>query len=541
MDSFQASRALNRLQNVVKNNNKYRLYKLDEQYTKALQPNLVAGKLNEALGVNIGNGLNSIDLRGGKLKVNTEIDPNATSEEQLATWYNAQTPGDFDGEHKDIYDQFKPRINEFLTKNYGNKAGFTTIAGRPVFYDGSGKDITKEVTKKMMAPLVINYARENYGKTSKPSVEYMRRLGLNETDYANRILNSFLGYGVYEQQFGDINYSPMSTDKENDENDKKSIGVEGLVYDTKTIGNQSDFDEISRIGQLMPSKTSKSFVDPKDTPANKKFMQEARKEEGKPYTFNDISNPAMKEAYIAKYNQLIKEGRIKTNYQDPNNSSTAALVLQELKKSGPIVLSSKVVKSDVKLNLLGFPGELNTTDINQRSANIQRDVEHGTRFIIDPETKKEIKWNDFQRKYPNAKIEYYGYSSPHNWDNNQWGNSQQNVSANHVTVTYGSGDDKKTIPTMVSRTNQELKSKDGIASKDLNKTYKKMTVSPNTFVPAEFTIPSLKDVEIKYNNSEQVLNEFGQPIIEMIINGKQAPPLTEDQYLQVIYEEYNKK
>jgi hypothetical protein len=372
MDSFQASRALNRLQNVVKNNNKYRLYKLDEQYTKALQPSLAAGKLNEGLGVNIGGGKNSIDLRGGQLIVNTQIDPNATSEEQLATWYNAQTPGDFVNDHKEIYEQFKPRINEALTKNYGNKAGFTTIAGKPVFYDGSGKDITKEVTEKMMLPLVINYARENYNKTSKPSVEYMRREGLNEIDYAKRILNSFLGYGVYEQQMGDINYSPISTGSDKEEKIDYTAYVSTPGMPVKPVGGNGTEIKSNFQSFLIGKKGTSLTEQGKGVPMGAPGVGGAYMTTGSDFKWSDLNDK--EKNVIAQYFEIknmpefaekIKKGQVygkdtKLVY-NKKNIGTMGDVITNIINSGYLdrlndmpIVANEIVGNEIDYNAFGI-------------------------------------------------------------------------------------------------------------------------------------------------------------------------------------------
>lgn len=204
MDSFQASRALNRLQNVVKNNNKYRLYKLDEQYTKALQPKLVSGELNEALGVPVGGGRNSIDLRGGQLIVNAEIDPNATSEEQLGTWYNAQIPGDFAKEHPDFMHQASiPKIVEKLTKANSNYRLETKTGPNgeiiPIMVNRSNNKEVKGIIEEEVLKYANKYALENYNSTSRQSVDYMRRAGETVNDYAKR-LASLIMPGITDVQ-----------------------------------------------------------------------------------------------------------------------------------------------------------------------------------------------------------------------------------------------------------------------------------------------------------------------------------------------------
>lgn len=206
IDAPQAARALNRLQNTVKTNNKYTLYKLDEAMTKDFVSKLPTGVYNQGLGVKLNNGLNSIDLRDGKLAPNAQIDPTTTSIEQLSNWYNVTNPGEFVKEHEEIYKQ----INPILTQAYPNE-GYRIISdpntGALIMVNKNEEYITKEISKEILRPYIHNYAKQNYNSTNKPSVEYMRREGKNEYDYENKLLDSFIGYGKYDEKFGDNSYS----------------------------------------------------------------------------------------------------------------------------------------------------------------------------------------------------------------------------------------------------------------------------------------------------------------------------------------------
>jgi hypothetical protein len=275
IDSFQAARAINRLQGVVKNNPKYRLYKLDEKLTESIMPNLVSGKLNEAIGVPLGNGLNSIDLRGGQLKVNTQIDPNSTTEEQLANLYNAQTPGDFAKDHPDFIQQASvPKIIS-AAENAGYKVDKSN-PDMPVFVNYKTGHKIKGITKETVRPFAKKYAEENYYSTSRESVEYMRRAGETVDDYTDR-LTSLIMYGITDKDITrDIKGSPMSTEKEGEESGQIPPPPPPDTYPTS--GATLDFGT-----------NYKNFMDPIGVNAldNYAFKQEY----GDDFDFSKINDP----------------------------------------------------------------------------------------------------------------------------------------------------------------------------------------------------------------------------------------------------------
>ena len=326
-----------------------------------------------------------------------------------------------------------------------------------------------------------------------------------------------------------------------DGNDEDNVSSEGIAYDTREIGTTvEEYDAIDNIGKPVGATIGEVEGDNfsgVDVGGNAVGTQ--IKSGKKDFKYTDIKDPLLRERYKATYDGLIERGVLKKEDQNPNKPGTAQLVKNILKKQGPITLSSKVIKSDMKLNSLGFPGELVSKDINQRSASVEADIQANTRQILDPETKREISWDKFIEKYPNANVKYYGYSSPHNWDENKWGNPKQNVAANQVIVSYKDGEETKTFTTSVSRTDKELGTKDFKASETLNKTYKKVTLSPGTFVPLQTSNPRLKGLKVKYNNSKNVLESYGTPVFELQI-GNKIVTLPEQEYIEFIYNEYNK-
>ncbi len=320
--------------------------------------------------------------------------------------------------------------------------------------------------------------------------------------------------------------------------------TEGVVYDTKEVGTDvAEYDELDNIGKPVGAKI-KTVEGKNFSPVDVNSGEVATTIESgrKNFSHEDIKNPFIKARYKEIYNGLIERGVLKKEDRNPDKTATAKLIKNIMKQQGPITLSSKVIKSDMELNSLGFPGQLVNKDNTQRSSSIEADLKQNVRQIIDPETNREMTWKEFSKKYPDSKIEYYGYSSPHNWDDKKWGNPKQNVAANQVNITYKDGDETKVLNTSVSRTtgsNGELNSKDFQASETLNKTYKKATINPNSFVPLQTSNNRLKGLKVRYNNSQSTIQKYGAPTFDVQI-GKEIIQLPENEYLQFIYAEYNK-
>jgi hypothetical protein len=208
IDSFQAARAINRLQNEVKNNKEYKLYKLDEAFTKSAAPAIAQGKFNNALGV-VRNGINVIDARGG-LKVNYKIDPNNETEESLAEAYNWAGAGEFEKEHQHFVQQASvPKIISVM-----ENAGYgvdNTNPNMPVFYNYKTGEKIKGITKDAVKKYAEQYANMEWNNsTDKPSVEYMRRAGETKDNYVDRLTNLIMPGTTDRDITNQMQGSPMS-------------------------------------------------------------------------------------------------------------------------------------------------------------------------------------------------------------------------------------------------------------------------------------------------------------------------------------------
>jgi len=386
-----------------------------------------------------------------------------------------------------------------------------------------GGSSAKNTTQRQAVIDFLNNRLANPNDDLRKSLDYQR---INPNQALKDIQNMS---GIYAKDstgtksgYDISNFSGPDKDKET------TISTEPVTYDTKEVGTkEQDYDEILKIG------TSSYVVGQSGSGLTMGTTGSGSVTSTKPFSYTDIKNNLVKERYKATYDDLIKSGRMRKE-ADINSNATARAVINEMKQEGPITLSSKVIKSDMALNNLGFPGTLTNKDSKERSNSIVKDLQANTRQLVDPETNREITYNEFMDKYPNSTFSYYGYSSPHNWEDTSWGNKKQNVAPNQVVVT--DKDTKQSIVTKVSRTKEELGTKDFMASETLHNTYQKVTIRPNSFVQLQTSNPRLKGIEVKYNTK----TEDGVPKFQLKINGKLTPPLTEAQYIEYIYKEYNK-
>lgn len=365
---------------------------------------------------------------------------------------------------------------------------------------------------------------------------YNKEAGIDINNFNNRFnsaINLQAESGYSKKSDFSVGFSGSGKGSE-----EEPLNIEGIPYETKEVGTKTeDYDELDRIGNLYNEGLPEAHMMGEGAAA--RMGNPKNDKEGKVFKYEDINNPILKERYKLMYDELVKNNTLKPEFQDPNNPQTAKYIKKRLVEQGPITLTSKVIKSDTGTSTLGFPGLSETKDANKRSANIKADITHNTRQIVDPETNRPISGKEFFEKYPDAEVDYYGYFSPHNVSNEaQWGNeSQQSIIPHRITVTHGSGDDKKTFTTSMSRTYNDFNTSDFRASKTLNNVFRKITLMPNTYQKLESNVPTLKDAEVLYSTK----NEYNTPMFTIkFANGRESRPLQEKEYMQFIYEQQSK-
>lgn len=296
------------------------------------------------------------------------------------------------------------------------------------------------------------------------------------------------------------------------------------IYGTSTVGgNEKSISFIDSIG----SKLSSIPIDPKDSEGNKQKIREYNSRAGNAVKYTDL--PENERAiYKATYDKLIRENRIKKAFQDPNNIDTAKFIKQELIKN-PITLSDRKVETDVTLNNLGFPSEIDTKTAKSRDESIQKGIISGSRTILDPETNKVISFNEFTDKYAKdgdfdkMNVKFDSQLSPMN---HKYLNFRNEKAASSPDIITFKDKDNKTQQTYVSKEYDYQNSNNGKADDLITKTYRTMSVDANTFVPIDH--PNLKGTSIKYIPEQDA-------VILKNSTGQESSPITLDVFNKIIY------
>jgi hypothetical protein len=295
----------------------------------------------------------------------------------------------------------------------------------------------------------------------------------------------------------------------------------GTPFETKEIGaTESDYNSISRIGQNRPS------VNVVGSPL---MMGTGgggyeTKNKGK-FSHNDIPDPMMKARYKAIFNRLFKAGKIQHKIDNPYS---AKMVMAEMKKDGPITLSSSVIRTDSELNSLGFANKLVAKDAKGRDAQIIRELQQPLRKLIDPITGKSTTYNEMIDKgYQMGKTQYFGYVSPHNWMESKFENGDM---APHIITVF----DKEghAHSTQMSKIAGDETPREKRAGKVINATYRSATIAPNSSVKIESDNPKFKGSTVSYNTRSKAGQPVSEPYWTITIPGEGARDLTESEYIK---------
>lgn len=502
IDAFQAARAINRLQGVVKNNPKYRLYKLDEKLTEGIMPNLVSGKLNQAIGVPLGNGLNSIDLRGGQLKVNTQIDPNSTTEEQLANLYNAQTPGDFAKDHPDFIQQASlPKIIDAAEKS-GYRVDRSN-PNMPVFVNYKTGHTIKGITKETVRPFAKKYAEENYYSTSRESVEYMRRAGETVDDYADR-LSSLIMDGITDKNvIYDVKGSPMSTGDGNSNETKKPEKPIGIPEEGPT--NKIGFNRDKTKKETFMSRFARSLSYQTTTPTKKEDakIQELQFKELDENTKNIVTNYVREYGKDKRWSHLLDkngylnelrnlpQGTLKKLYDEIANLNKDFQegFIKSNNTSEPISYISPTADGEKLTLQQEYNQNVWTSHFGANPTITFQDVFNSGHIVYDLETMEKVKTTDVTNDL-NTKIPLVRKFTPENLLPIMTGNK----------TMYGgiifTVNDKNYVIKDRTTDNTDI---------EINKLYNKLVVNRNMYITEKITVPEgTYNVKFKLDNNNKV-------------------------------------
>lgn len=307
-------------------------------------------------------------------------------------------------------------------------------------------------------------------------------------------------------------------------------GIFGDDYNTAEVGStEQDFKELSKVGSNIPNTGSigSSYTMGTSTEGGPK------QKTGK-YTHKDISDPMLQARYVSTFKKLFKEGKINTTIDNPNS---AKIVLNEIKKQGPIIMTSKLLTTNKDINNSGFAASLGKTEVD-RDKQMRRELQMtnaGARKLLDPETGQPMSFAEAQEKYDligTQGITYQGYLSPLNWEKQSFNGRDSKASPHIITVKNKDGN---YVEFKTSRINSDNVGVNINRYNDLQKNYRKYTVDHDQFVDFESDSPSLKGLKIKYNTKDPKVDpQRGVLNYEIMDKNGNVHNLTEAEYIQSV-------
>lgn len=256
------------------------------------------------------------------------------------------------------------------------------------------------------------------------------------------------------------------------------------------------------------------------------------------WTHQDIADPILKKQYVNTWNAFRTKGIFPTG-SHADDPEVAKIISQKIKENGPVTVSTKALIPDVSPNAYMFAGKQKAKDRNERSNVIGSNLTTGRQKMQDPEdpsrvlTAKEFN----ERGY---KVQYDSYLSPMNFSKNPFGNSAQGAVPHQVIVTK---DGKRIGTSLVSRTEEDIRSPEGRASQEIHNVFDTTVSSPN--MEHSFSNPRLKAQGIKNLKVEYITRNNGQPLetplLKVKINGQELEPMTEEQFTKNMYDHFTTK
>jgi len=367
----------------------------------------------------------------------------------------------------------------------------------------------------------------------RKSLNFQRKSIDDVLSNSENLKNVFIKKGTKDQRQSSIsNFSPNQGGSEEFSN------IYGEDYNTHEVGgNTQDYSEIERIGQTVNTTVGEiqgSNFSPVD--AGSGAVATEIKQGGKIFSSEDIKDPRQKALYNMMWNKMSNEGvigndgkKIKLTKEaiakGKNNPSNMKAILNQIKNSPAITLTSKLVTRDVDLNNSGFASSIGkTADERDKMMRKQLKLENsGARKLLDPETGQAISFKEAQKKYNLEDIEtttYHGYVSPLNWEEQSFNGTNSKASPHVITVKTKDGEYKEF---KTSRLNSDNVGININRYNDLQENYRNWTINHNEFVDFKSNSPSLSKLKVKYNTinpkvdskrgilNYEVLDEKGTP------------------------------
>ena len=314
----EAARNISKINSVLTTSEAVKFFNADSKLTAELRAGIVAGKYNKGISTNF----NYLDPN------NPQITPISYTEGlgALAEAGNIQVPGDFLKDHKDWYDN----INTTQLGNIIASNKYKVISDPKlglILADQDGNKVTKGQFKDALRPYAESYAKENFQNTSLGSVDYMRRTGKNEEDYANRLLDSYSGYFKLDEDTRNTTYRPLG-------DSVTSAATLNAPYSVPTINmapvdqnwgiEEGDFKKLTPLGMydLITIPSSLFMVDELKDAAGKITKRDAQ-----PYELDELPKKYLESWAMNNPNWQ----HVYKNYMGPNNPNNIKIPESTLK------------------------------------------------------------------------------------------------------------------------------------------------------------------------------------------------------------------
>lgn len=366
------------------------------------------------------------------------------------------------------------------------------------------------------------------------SMEYERR---NPSDLLKQLAQQS---EVYKQKaFSEESKSTINPFGSNDDDRNGSGKKEGEflpegIFDpssTVSLENKVKEADYSGIGAIRDKGTL--YPELKGMNAHQ-YLQRVAKSGGT-RTYKDVLAPELHSQFEKAVGILIGKGKLPKGTDPMKITPAQAKDIGDYMKnnSASFTIGNDIIRPDIEASPDLFLGELVGKDANQRNALMDRDLDSYKRQILNPETNKPFtqdEWKEFRKE--GGKAVYDGYDSPLNFRGYGFGNAAEQQVMAHKVLLYDK-DGQPLGESAVSRTPQEMNTKEFKSSYNITHSYRNAIRKPNEWVPTVNTKSGLdvrptSGMMVKYNNDGTISLKKGESKLEN---------LTPQQFAKVMYEE----
>ena len=354
--------------------------------------------------------------------------------------------------------------------------------------------------------------------------------GINQANFTSKFNNLMDAQRVVkDERKSDVNANYIAPPKGTESTGANDFSVFGEDYNTSEIGGKKgDYSQLEKIGEKLYG-SAQGYLG---------------KQPVSHYTSNSISDPKQKALYDAMWNKATTTG-IKVGgklmkltpeaiKKGKDNKENAQFIIKSLKENPGLTLTSKLLTTNQIINTQGFVAGLGN-DAKAVNNNIRLQLQRNDssgRKLVD-ENGKTMSWNDAVDKYNLSGINdvnYQGYISPLNWEDNSTIGTNSRFSPHVITVKDKDNNWHTFRTTRLSSDNIGLNVK---RQNEITKNYRDATLNYNTWNRIESSYEPLTKYKTKYNPSEtDIDNNTGEPKIWSLQTPKgDVIKITESQYL----------